>query len=104
MKKNDDRAFEGLVAFILGITVSVFTIAYKVYVIMRFVSWFNVPIELSFRQWYGLISIIGLISYTWVKTDDEGKSIWYKIFNPIFLSVFMSTFCLIIYYAISRFI
>jgi len=102
--KKEESLFEGIVAFILSVTVSAFTIAYKVFAIMKFIKWFNVPITMTFQQWYGLISIIGLISYSWVKTDDEGKSIWFKMFYPILVSIFMTSMSLVIYYAISQFI
>lgn len=103
--KTETNYFEAIVAFTMGIVLSIFTTAYKVYAIMKFVTWFNIPIELNFRQWFGILAVLSLLSYQWTKSEyDKDKSVWSNTFCPLIISVFVTSFLLLIIYIAKSFI
>ncbi len=103
--KKEENYFEALVAFALAITLSIFVTIYEVYVLMKFIKWYNIPLSLSFKQIFGIITIISLISIGWTKADEnKDKSIWYRSFNPSFMRIFLISFMLFIYYILTFFI
>lgn len=102
--KKETNYFEAIVAFGLGITLSIFTTAYKVFALMKIIKWFNIPISLTFEQWFGVTAIIGLISVNWSKADKTDKSIWNKVFTPLLESVFYTSLLLLIYYIVQYFV
>lgn len=75
MKNNDDVSrFEWLTTLLIGVILGTLVSMYGVFAIIKLVNWFTIPIELTFKQWFGLMAIFGLITYVMVKNKKEDEA------------------------------
>lgn len=72
---------------------------------MKIATWFTVPINLSFRQWFELIAIINLILYEINKKEkSDSKSPFVEMIVNLLTEACLITMVLGAYYIIKFFI
>jgi len=60
--KDKTSSLSLLITLIVGIPLSILVALYGIFVILKLIKWFNVPLLLTYKQWFGVIAIFGLLT------------------------------------------
>lgn len=84
--ETDNEALEVLIALLIGVPLAILLSMYATLLITKIVEWYSIPLQLTFKQWFGIDSIIS-ICLLGMKGKSQEK--WYR---AIFTSAFIITF------------
>lgn len=89
--KEDDSSLELLFVIIIGIPLSILLSLYQVFVVMKIVEWYKVPLVLNTLQWFGILSIISLLLSDCKREAKAGLGL---VFKALLTNAFVLSFIL----------
>ena len=99
--ENNDTATEVLIGLIIGIPLSLLVSGYLAFVITKIVCYYNIPLSLTFKQWYGIDAIVGLLILNVKKNSEAGIK---NVLGGILSTAIIVTFIWFLLYIMSTII
>lgn len=80
MQEKEEGFFEGLGKVIILLVMGFLLTFYETWLIVKVVEWFEIPLQLTFLEWFGVISVVDimLLGNKNVTRDKETTEIAFK--------------------------
>lgn len=87
--EKEKNGFAVIGQFIMYLVITFFLTLYEVFVIVKIINWYHIPLQLSYKQWFGIDFIVAILI---IRSKDLKQKSTTKdaITDFIIIAVFLS--------------